>query len=94
MRGLDLRDQQQLQSRNRVYVDVYEHDSDLDQLADLENGLQARVVIDGWDKLIARPAGNELYDLKHDPDDRTNLAAENPDKTQQLARLIESWIAK
>ncbi len=40
---------------------------------------KVRVVIDGWDKLIARPARKELYDLKNDPDDRTDIAAQNPE---------------
>lgn len=94
MQGLDLRDTEQLQQRNRVFVDVYEHDSDLAQLNDLNNGLVARVVIDGWDKLIARREGNELYDLKMDPDDRHDLSLETPAKAQELHAIITEWLGK
>lgn len=94
MEGLDLRDPAQLQDRDRVFVDVYEHDSDLDQLDDLDSGLVARVVIDGWDKLIARPNGDELYNLETDPDDRTNLASDDPGKVQELAGILHDWISE
>jgi arylsulfatase A-like enzyme len=92
MQGIDLRQRDALQKRNRVFVDVYEHDCDLDQLADLDSGMIARVVIDGWDKLIARPEGNELYNLKSDPDDRTNLSSQQPQKVQMLVELIDQWV--
>ncbi|MGB0258593.1 MAG: N-acetylgalactosamine-6-sulfatase, partial [Coraliomargarita sp.] len=92
MRGLDLRDPQALAKRDRVFVDVYQHDSNLDQLDDIDSGLDARVVIDGWDKLIARPEGKELYDLKNDPDDRHNIATQNPEKVQKLSSILEDWL--
>ncbi|WP_442512246.1 sulfatase-like hydrolase/transferase [Novipirellula sp. SH528] len=94
MSGLDLREPERLKDRNRVFVDVYEHDSDLDQLDDLQSGVKARVVIDGWDKLIARPDGNELYDLKSDPDDRHDLSSKDKAKVTKLSRLIDQWIGK
>lgn len=94
MQGLDLRDSQKLAERNRVFVDIYEHDSDLDRLTDLRSGLKARVVIDGWDKLIARPDGNELYDLKNDPDDRKDLASKAPAKVQDLSGFIDELVSK
>lgn len=92
MTGLDLRDPASLAKRDRIFVDVYAHDSDLDQLDDLDNGLTARVVIDGWDKLIARPGTNELYDLKLDPDDRNDLAADEPGKAGKLSGMIDTWM--
>lgn len=92
MHGLDLRDPKALAKRDRIFVDIYEHNSDLDQLDDLDSGLVARVVIDGWDKLIARPSGNELYDLKNDPDDRHTIATQNPEKVQKLSAILEDWL--
>ena len=92
MSGLDLRDPAALKARDRVFVDVYSHNSDIDQLDDLDDGLKARVVIDGWDKLIARPNKKELYDLKNDPDDRTDLAAGNAGKVGQLSDIIDAWL--
>jgi uncharacterized sulfatase len=91
MQGLDLREPDELKRRNRIFVDVYEHDSDLDQLADLDHGLKSRVVIQGWDKLIARPEGNELYDLKSDPDDRNDISSANPEKVRVLRDMIDQW---
>jgi arylsulfatase A-like enzyme len=93
MTGLDLRDPNLLRNRQRVFVEVYEHDSDLDRLDDLDHGCLARVVIDGWDKLILRPNGKELFDLKLDPDDRTDLSSKDPDKASSLANVIDQWVA-
>lgn len=92
MTGLDLREPEQLAKRNRVFVDVYEHDSDLDKLDDLDSGLMARVVIDGWDKLTATPKKKELFDLNTDPDDRKDLASQNEAKVAELSKLIDQWI--
>lgn len=92
MSGLDLRDPESLAKRNRIFVDVYEHDSDLSRIDDIESELVARVVINGWDKLIATPSGMELYDLKTDPDDRTNIASKNPGKVAELSQRIEEWL--
>ncbi|QEG22888.1 sulfatase-like hydrolase/transferase [Mariniblastus fucicola] len=92
MVGMDLREPEQLKKRNRVFVDVYEHDSDLDQLDDLDSGLMARVVIDGWDKLTVSPKKKELFDLKTDPDDRKDLADDNKEKVAELSKLLDQWV--
>jgi len=92
MKGLDLRKPEVLQERNRIFVDVYEHDSHLDKLDDLKDGLKAWVVVDGWDKLIMSPDHKELYDLKNDPDDRRDLASTNPEKVMKLSDIIDVWI--
>ena len=76
----------------KIFVEVYEHDSNLDRLDDLDDGLKARVVVDGWMKMISRPQGKELYDLQSDPDDRNDLAAANPEKVLELSGLIDAWI--
>ena len=81
-----------LNKRDRIFVDVYEHDMNLDALDDISSNLTARVVIDGWDKLIARPTGNELYDLKNDPDDRTDISAQHPQKVKKFSGLIDDWL--
>ncbi|MDF7823429.1 sulfatase [Pontiellaceae bacterium B12227] len=92
MSGLDLRDSAALKKRDRIFVDVYEHDSNLETRDDLSKDLKAWVVIDGWHKLIVRPAGKQLYDLKNDPDDRNDLASEYPEKVSKLWKLIEEWV--
>lgn len=73
-------------------MSTFEHDSDLDQLDDLDSGLKARVVIDGWDKLIARPGKKDLYDLRSDPDDRNDLTMKDKEKVAKLSGLIDEWL--
>ncbi len=92
MQGLDLRDPDQLKKRNRVFVDVYDHDSDLSQLDDLKHGLKAWVVIDGWDKLTMWRTRKELFNLENDADDRVNLASNNSAKVNKLSNLIDQWV--
>ena len=92
MSGLDLREPQTLAKRGRIFVDVYEHDTQVEAVLDLDSDLVARVVVDGWDKLIARPEGNELYNLKNDPDDRRDIAAQNPETVQRLSKRLDEWL--
>lgn len=92
MTGLDLRDTPSLTKRNQVFVEAYKHDSDLDQLANPDHELNARVIINGWDKLIAWTDRTELYDLKKDPDDRKDLSRAHPEKVQKLVTDIEKWM--
>jgi len=91
MNGLDLRGREALRKRNRVVVEVYDHDSDLDRLEDLDNGLKARVVIEGWDKWIRFPGHTELYDLKLDPHEKNDLSSEYPEKVERLEKGLEQW---
>ena len=92
MSGLDLRKPEALAERDRIFVDVYWDNIQIDALGDLDSDLIARVVVDGWDKLIERPDGLELYDLKNDPDDRTDLAKQNPEKVEKLSVLMNNWL--
>ena len=92
MLGLDLRKPPSLAKRDRIFVDVYWDNIQVDALEDLNSDLIARVVVDGWDKLIARPDRNQLYDLKNDPDDRTDLAAQRPHKVKKLSGVIDDWL--
>ncbi len=92
MSGLDLRDSEALAERDRIFIDLYSDNIRVDALEDWDSDLIARVVIDGWDKLIARPDSRELYDLKKDPDDRTDLAAQNPEKVKELSEYMNDWL--
>ena len=92
MSGLDLRNPEVLAERDRIFVDVYWDNIQIDALGDLDSDLIARVVVDGWDKLIERPDGLELYDLKNDPDDRTDLAKQNPEKVEKLSAVMNDWL--
>ncbi len=91
MVGLDLRSPEKLEQRDRVFVDAYEHDSDLDQLDDPTHGLKARVVIDGWDKLISFPNRVELYGLRDDPHEQNELSKQNPDTVARLEEILNGY---
>jgi len=92
MSGLDLRKPEALARRDRIFVDVYEVDIRLDAVEDVDSDIVARVVVDGWDKLIVRPGSHELYDLKNDPDDRRDLSAQDPYKVKKLSALMDNWL--
>ena len=92
MSGLDLRDRAALAERDQALVEVYSHDSDIDQLDDINHRLKARVVIDGWDKLVQYPNREELYDLASDPDDQQNLQDQNPERVKQLQVILQNWL--
>ena len=47
--------------------------------------------IDGW-KYIRRPDGEELYDLRGDPEEQNNLAASNETKLRELRRLANEVV--
>ena len=95
MAGLDLRDPAALASRNQVVVEAYQHDSHLDQRHDLDADLTARVLIQGWDKIIDwrdHEKQLELYDLQTDLSDRHDLRAADPQKAEAMARALEAWL--
>ena len=94
MSGLDLRNQEALAQRDRIFVDLYEVNVRVDAVEDVDSDLVARVVVDGWDKLIVRPDSHELYDLTNDPDDLIDFAAQQPEKVQELSALIKDWLEK
>jgi arylsulfatase A-like enzyme len=65
--------------------------------SDHPQNLETTGIIDGEWKLIhnrTRPPDRpefELFHAKHDPLDQKNLAAENPETVQRLAKAIEGW---
>lgn len=92
MNGLDLRDPNALRERDQVFVEVYEHDSDLDHLDDPNHLLKARVVIEGWDKLIDYRDRVALFDLESDTDDRQDRQELDAEKAAQLSESLRQWI--
>lgn len=76
------------QERDRIFVELYEHDIELEELDDINHRVKARVVFDGCDKLNQLPDNVELYDLKTDENDGTELSSKNNDKSLQLKFLI------
>ncbi len=95
--GLNLMDHAAMAARKSVFVQSYTHD--IADLARPSESLMASVVIDGWHKLVipgtaspdrphaSAPASPELFDLKTDPLEKNNLAAEKPDIVDRLKQL-------
>jgi len=92
MSGLDLRKPDLLAKRGSIFVDNYDRDININEAHNLHSDILARVVVNGWYKLIVRPNKNELYDLKNDPDDRKNISAQHPEKVKELSALIDKWL--
>jgi uncharacterized sulfatase len=103
--GLDLRDRAAMTARRTLFIESYTHD--IEDLADPVKSLTSRTVIDGWSKLIvpgpravtgerqapfSKLAGKtELFDLKNDPGEATNLATERPEEAARLKAMIDAW---
>jgi len=97
MQGLNLLDPAALARRDAVFGASYSHDAV--DVEDPAKNLWSRWVIQGWWKLILPQPNNprgkepELYDLKADPTETTNLAAKYPDKMADMRALIDGWYA-
>lgn len=100
--GLDLLDREAMTARKAVFVESYTHD--IADLAAPSKSLVAQVVVSGWSKLLipgtkgpdksfaSAPKSDELFDLKSDPLEKKDLAAERPDEVKRLRELIKaSW---
>jgi arylsulfatase A-like enzyme len=57
-------------------------------------GHTRRAVRVGAHKLVVRPDGKELYDLDQDPGERTDRAAQEPERVAMLARKLEELEAQ
>ncbi|MBI1318003.1 MAG: sulfatase-like hydrolase/transferase [Candidatus Hydrogenedens sp.] len=91
--GLDLLDLQAVDARPAVYGAIFEHDMASPQ----EPGatLQWRWMVRGNDKIIA-PTGRvegqtEVFNLAADPWEEHDIAAESPDKTEELTAELNAW---
>jgi uncharacterized sulfatase len=95
MTGLDLRDTAALAERNAVFGAAYDHD-----VLDVEKpnqSLKARFVVSGdWKLLVPNPkilpdARIELFDVRADPAEELELAAQRPDKVEELSARLDAW---
>lgn len=94
MSGVDLLDDAALDKRNVVHGECFTH-SAMDLEAP-EKSLRWRWVVEGdWKLILPDPKNQpedtvELYNLGADPDERRNLASQNPDRVKQLRGLIDA----
>jgi arylsulfatase A-like enzyme len=98
--GLDLTDRAAMTARQSIFVEAYTHD--IADLAAPAKSVLAQVVISGWSKLLipgpaqpdmphsSGPTSVELFDLKADPEETTNLAAQRSDEVRRLRALQDA----
>jgi uncharacterized sulfatase len=101
--GLDLTDTAAMGARKSITIEAYTHD--IADLAAPAKSVIAQVVIDGWSKLLiagparpdrphsSAPREVELFDLKADPLEKTNLASSKPEEVARL-RAIQDAVWK
>lgn len=93
--GINLTDEQAVAKRQRIFGEQYPHG--VTAVDHPTRSLENRWVIDGWWKLIApdprnQPAAKpELYDLKNDPWEKTDLSATQPDRVKSLSKEMDQW---
>ncbi len=94
--GLNLIDREAITARKSIFVESYTHD--IEDLNEPSKSLIAQVVIDGWSKLLipgnakdskrtAAPKELELFDLKTDPQEKTNLASTRGEEVKRLEAI-------
>jgi arylsulfatase A-like enzyme len=95
LEGVDLLDQKAVAARTAIFGEIFTHNAvDIDVPA---SSLRFRWVVSGDWKLIVpdrrnEPAGVvELFDITHDPQEKRNLAAEQPQKVIELTGRLENW---
>jgi uncharacterized sulfatase len=93
--GINLTDAKAVSRRARIHGASFSHN-----IADVDaptRSLQTRWVIDGWWKLIVpnprnRPdAAPELYDLRNDPWETKDCAADAPRRVAALGKRLDAW---
>ncbi len=95
MQGVNLLDEDAVNKRTAVFGAAYTHDAvDIDRP---ESSLQYAYALEGSWKLILPSGRNgitgsaELYHVNDDPDERINLANNQPDKVRRMKSLLKNW---
>jgi arylsulfatase A-like enzyme len=96
MEGIDLLDEKAVKARDCVFLEDFAHDMAAPD--EPEKTLEARGAICGDWKLVeeyvaeqGQIPGTYLFNLKEDPKEKTNLAADNPQKLSELKRKLDAW---
>ncbi|MGB7324678.1 MAG: sulfatase [Rubripirellula sp.] len=93
--GINLTNEATVANRSTVFGEQYNHD--IASVDEPTRSLEHRWVIDGYWKLIAPDPRNlpdakaELYDLEHDPNEKQDLAAKNPERVADLSKQLDQW---
>jgi len=95
MQGVNLLDEAAVKGRKAIYGECFTHNAvDLNKPA---ASLRWRWVIEGEWKLISPAPQNEpngkveLYNLTRDPNEETNLADKESQRTERLKKLVDAW---
>jgi uncharacterized sulfatase len=93
--GINLTDARAVARRQRIYGEQYAHNiTDVDAPT---QSLEHCWIIDGWWKLIVpdprhHPAGRpELYDLRNDPCEKTDLTSTHTRRVRSLRQRLDVW---
>ena len=95
MQGIDLLDSKAVKARKAIYGEIFTHNSA--DLAKPAASLRWRWMIEGDWKLIIPAAQNEptakveLYNLKKDPNEETDLAAKDDKRVTALTKKLDAW---
>ena len=93
--GINLLQPAVLKERQTIFAETFAHD--MPDIQDPSSGLQYRVAIDGFWKLILPDTTNlpeesiELFDLKNDPEESTNLAERHPEVVARMIQQTDNW---
>ncbi|EMI20672.1 sulfatase atsG [Rhodopirellula maiorica SM1] len=92
--GINLLNKSKRESRDALFGEIFEHD--IQSMDDPAASLRYRWMIQGDWKLIlpsSRMQGEkpELYNLKQDPHENNDLAAEHPQKVKSMTDAINAW---
>jgi len=93
--GINLTDRRAVAKRQRIFGEQYTHN-----IADVNEptrSLQTRWMVDGWWKLILPDPQHpirtipELYNLRKDPWEKTNLADKEIKRVSRLRQSLDAW---
>ena len=93
--GINAFDSEALQARKTVFAEDFDHD--IYDVEDPTQSLQYRIAIESPWKLIVPYSENlsdsavELFDVIVDPEERENLAADNPEVVKKLTEKLDTW---
>jgi len=95
MPGIDLLDDEALARRRSLFGEIFTHNAV--DIHDPASSLRYRWMIEeDWKLILPAPWNTpdgpvELYELKADPFETKNLAAEHPDRVAEMTKRVDAW---